>query len=236
MNQLHPHYVAVASDCKAATFRHEIFPSYKAQRPPMPEELRPQLQMIRSVVQAAGIPLLELPGYEADDIIGTLSRQLPPDTEAYIVTTDRDALQLVNDHVSVLVPNARENRIYTPITVEHEYHVTPERIPDLKALMGDASDNIPGVPKVGPKTAVKWLHTYGSLEEVLQHGNQLKGKVGESLRAHREEAILYKHLATIDTNVPLLFCWKALQLNNDLSPLRETLESIGIRAALPHTG
>ncbi len=236
LNQIQPHFVAVASDCKAATFRHDLFPSYKAQRPPMPDELKGQLPLIRQLVGAAGIPIFELPGYEADDVIGTLSVLLPPDTEAFIATTDRDALQLVNPKVSILVPSARENRIYTPETVEHEYHVKPAHIPDLKALMGDASDNIPGVPKVGPKTATKWLQTYGTLENLLQHRHELKGKVGESLRSHSSEVVLYKQLATIDKNVPLLFCWQALTLTRDFAPLREALETIGIRAPLPQTG
>ncbi len=236
LNQIQPHFVAVASDCKAATFRHDLFPSYKAQRPPMPDELRDQLPLIRQLLHAAGIPVFELPGYEADDVIGTLSSLLPTDMEAFVATTDRDALQLVNDRVSILVPNAKENRIYTPATVQHEYRVVPQRIPDLKALMGDASDNIPGVPRVGQKTATKWLQTYDSLENLLEHRQDIKGKVGESLRAHSEQALLYKHLATIHRNVPLLFCWQALTLNTDFSPLRDTLDSIGIRAPLPQTG
>jgi len=236
INQVQPHYVAVASDCSQATFRHNLFPAYKAQRPPMPMELKSQLPLIRRLLDSTGIPVSELPGFEADDIIGTLTRSLPADTEAFVATTDRDTLQLVNDHVSILVPHSRENRIYTPDIVRHDMGVPPERVPDLKALMGDSSDNIPGIPKVGPKTAVKWLAEYESLENLLLYSQRVPGKAGENLRQHQDKALLYKELATIRLDVPTLFCWRALTLQTDFTQLRQTLEELGIRASLPQTG
>ncbi len=235
INQIHPKYLVVAFDNPQPTFRHIMYKDYKANRPPMPDDLRHQIPLIRDVLAACNIPILELPGYEADDVVGTLTRLLPPNTDAYVITMDRDALQLVNDHVSVLVPNSRENKIYTPKIVFYEWNVTPVRIPDLKALMGDSSDNIPGVPKVGKKTAVKWLHQYGTLENILAAADELTGRVGESLREHKNQALLCKDLATIRLDTPIMWCWQSLHLTKDFSPLRKTLADIGIRARLPRT-
>lgn len=233
INQVQPDFLVVASDSKGPTFRHEAFPQYKAQRPPMPEELRSQLPLIKEVLTSCNIPVLELPGFEADDIIGTITNYLPQDTLAYVVTTDRDALQLADEQVTILAPSGKENKIFTPEIVQLEWGISPQLIPDIKALMGDNSDNIPGVPKVGPKTAVKWLCTYGSLEQIIENAHELTGKVGESLREHRDEAVFYKHLATIKRDVPLFYCWQSLRLSPDLGKLKGTLEQIGIRAALP---
>ncbi|NLM25164.1 MAG: hypothetical protein GX208_03480 [Firmicutes bacterium] len=236
INQIHPDYLVVAFDLPQPTFRHLMYGQYKANRPPMPEDLKYQIPIIRQLLAAFKIPILELPGYEADDIVGTLTRCLPSDdTEAYIVTTDRDSLQLVNEQVSVLVPNSKENKIYTPPVVEHEWKVKPALIPDLKALMGDSSDNIPGIPLVGPKTAVKWLEKYGSLEEVLANAEQLPGKAGKNLRNNIDNAKLYKELATIKVNVPITWCWKSLKLVDDFSEVKDVLDEIGIMAKLPNT-
>jgi len=235
IKHIQPRYVVVASDYPEKTFRHHLFPSYKGQRPPMPDELRSQLPLIREVLDSFGIPVIEIPGFEADDVMGTIAQHLPPGITGYIVTTDRDALQLVNDQISIFVPNSKANKIYTPETVEAEWHVPPRLIPDLKALMGDNSDNIPGVPKVGPKTAVKWLQQYGSLEGLLADSEAIKGKVGENLRQYKQEALLYKELATIKTDVPILTCWRSNQLKLDREALRQTLLDIGIAARLPET-
>lgn len=233
INQMQPDYLVVAFDNPKPTFRHLMYSPYKANRPPMPDELQQQFPWIRAVVESCNIPILELPGYEADDIVGTLTCTLPDHTDAYVVTMDRDTLQLVNENVSVLVPNSQANKIYTPDIVRYEWHVPPSLIPDMKALMGDSSDNIPGVPLVGPKTAAKWLAKYGSLENILTNADKLPGKAGANLRKYKEEACLYKQLTTILVNVPLTWCWKSLQLTDDFSPLRDTLERIGIRARLP---
>lgn len=233
INQIQPKYLVVAADHPKPTFRHKMYPKYKANRPPMPKELELQLPMIKTVLAACNIPVLQLAGYEADDLIGTITSSLPHNTEAYIITMDRDTLQLVNEQVSVLVPNSRENKIYTPDTVKYEWHVEPKLIPDLKALMGDASDNIPGIELVGPKTAVKWLTKYGNLENILESANELPGKAGANLRKNRSKVMLYQDLTTIRVSVPIMWCWQSLKLTNDFSPLRSTLAEIGIKAKLP---
>lgn len=233
IDQIQPSYLVVAFDNPEPTFRHKMYDEYKANRPPMPEELKLQLPLIRAILTACKIPILELPGYEADDIIGTITRSLPSNTEAYVVTLDRDTLQLVTDEVSVLVPNSNQNKIYTPDIVKYEWKVSPKLIPDIKALMGDSSDNIPGIPLVGPKTAVKWLKQYGDLDNLLANADRLSGKAGANLRNNPDHALLYRDLATIRVNVPITWCWQSLKLTNNFSQLRETLDEIGIRAKLP---
>ena len=233
INQIQPEYLVVASDHPQPTFRHKMYPKYKANRPPMPKELELQLPMIESVLAACEIPILQLPGYEADDVIGTITNSLPDNIEAYIITIDRDILQLVNEQVSVLIPNSQKNKIYTPDIVRYEWHVDPELIPDLKALMGDASDNIPGIKLVGPKTAVKWLTKYGNLKNILESAKELPGKAGANLRKQRSKAVLYQDLTTIRVNAPIMWCWQSLRLINDFSPLRDTLAELGINAKLP---
>lgn len=235
INHMQPKYLVAVFDHHEPTFRHKLYPQYKANRPPMPEDLQAQLPLIKELLTACSIPIIKLPGYEADDVIGTLTRALPDDTEAYVVTVDRDTLQLVNERVTVLIPNSRENKIYTPDTVKAETQVAPELIPDLKALMGDSSDNIPGISLVGPKTAVKWLKRFGSLEAILAEADQLPGKAGANLRASKELALLYKNLTTIRTNAPIMCCWNHCRLTADFRPLHATLEEIGIRAKLPQT-
>lgn len=235
INQIQPTYVVAAFDYPEPTFRHAMYPEYKANRPPMPEDLKSQLPLIRRILRTGGIPILEMPGFEADDVMGTVSRILPSSTEAYIVTSDRDALQLVNSQVTVLVPDRRENRIYTPQTVAAEWGVSPSQIPDLKALMGDASDNIPGVPLVGRKTAVRWLTHYQDLDALLHQASELRGKAGENLRRFHDSARLYRQLATIRCSAPILWCWQSCRLALDTDALRATLDQIGIRARLPES-
>ena len=233
IEQFQPDYFFVASDHPTPTFRHNLFEDYKAQRPPMPEELRGQIPLIEELVHSLGAPLVQLPGYEADDVIGTITNHTPIDTHCYVITTDRDALQLVDSQVTVVVPNSRANKMFTPELVKHEMGVAPERIPDLKALMGDASDNIPGIPLVGPKTAVRWLTAYGSLDGVLSNSHLLPGKAGTNLAERQEEALLYRHLATIQRDIPTFCCWQAGRLNFDENEVRQTLDTMGIRASIP---
>ncbi|MDI9485630.1 MAG: 5'-3' exonuclease H3TH domain-containing protein [Bacillota bacterium] len=233
MEQFRPDYLFVASDHPSPTFRHELFPDYKAQRPPMPEELRSQLPLIEDVIQSLGAPLVRLEGYEADDVMGTIARHTPDDTHCYIVSTDRDTLQLVSEDVTVIAPNSKANKVFTPEIVTHDMGVPPERIPDLKALMGDSSDNIPGIPLVGPKTAKRWLSLYHSLDGVLENAHLLPGKAGKNLMEGKEDALLYKKLATIEQNVPAYCCWMAGRIAFDERQVRQTLESIGIRASIP---
>ena len=179
LDEEQPDYLVVAIDMPVATFRHEAFGQYKAQRAPMPEALRPQVQMMKDVLEAMHIPLIGVPGFEADDVIGTLARRGEEDgLDVLIVTADRDALQLVDEHVHVLA-NKRgisETILYDPPAVLERYGVTPLQVPDVKALTGDTSDNIPGVPGIGEKTAGKLIAEYGSLENLLDHAERGNGE------------------------------------------------------------
>jgi DNA polymerase-1 len=236
MEQFQPDYLFVASDHPSPTFRHEMFPEYKGHRPPMPEELRGQIQLIEELIASFSVPLISIPGYEADDVIGTITRYAPSSTHCYVITTDRDALQLVAEQVTVIAPNSKANKVFTPELVKHEMGVVPELVPDLKALVGDTSDNIPGIPLVGPKTAVRWLDMFGSLDEIICNAHLLPGKAGSNLQENTENARLYRELATIERNVPTYCCWQAGRLEFSEQEVRETLDSLGIRASIPQVG
>lgn len=201
-----PDYIGVAFDEKAPTFRHKEFTEYKGNRKPMPEELRPQVQAVRDIVAAFNIPQLSMPGYEADDVLGTAAQVCAERGYAtYIVTGDRDMLQLVNKDIRALITRQgiKDLELYDYDKVVETYGVTPAQIPDLKGLTGDKSDNIPGVPGIGPKTAAKLLQQYRSVPELLENLDKLKGKQKELLMEHRENALLSLHLATIDCCVPV---------------------------------
>jgi len=197
----HAHeYLAVVFDPPGETFRNEIYADYKANRPEMPEELRRQIQPLHDIVRALGMPLLAIPGYEADDVIGTLARAATRQgIRTVISTNDKDMAQLVCDDVTIV--NSMEDRVLDKDTVAQKYGVPPEGIVDYLALIGDSVDNIPGVPKVGPKTAAKWLQEYGSLEEIIANAGAIKGKVGENLRACLEQFPMTRELLTIKCDV-----------------------------------
>ena len=197
-----PSHMAVVFDAPGRTFRDELFEQYKANRPSMPEELREQLQPLKDIVRAMGLPLLEVDGVEADDVIGTLARQAGnAGWEVVISTGDKDMAQLVNEGITLL--NTMTGKSLDVAGVEEKFGVPPERIIDYLALVGDTSDNIPGVPRVGPKTAVKWLSQYDDLDGVVEHAGEITGKVGESLREHRENLPLSRQLATIRCDLKL---------------------------------
>lgn len=236
LEQFQPDFFIVASDHPQPTFRHLLYSEYKAQRPPMPQELRGQIPLIEELISSFDAPLLKVPGYEADDVIGTVTNQAPQGLHCYIISSDRDVLQLVSEDVTVVSPNNRANKMFTPELVEYEMGVPPERIPELKALMGDASDNIPGIPLVGPKTAVRWLTAYGSLENILKNSHLLRGKAGENLAERQEEALLYRHLATIKRDIPAVCSWQKGRLSFDSNRIRATLDALGIRASAPRIG
>lgn len=201
-----PRWCAVAFDEHAPTFRHTAYTEYKAGRARTPDELRPQFASIREILTAMGLGVLSLTGYEADDILGTLSLQCrEKGMDALLLTGDRDALQLVDDEITLLLTRKGISEVEecTPARVRELFGVTPEQITDLKGLMGDSSDNIPGVPGVGEKTAVKLLDQYGTLENVLAHGEEIKGKLGEKVRDNAEQARFSKWLATIKRDIPL---------------------------------
>ena len=201
-----PRFCAVAFDEHAPTFRHTEYPEYKAGRARTPDELRPQFDSIKEILSAMGLGVLSLTGYEADDILGTLSLQCRSrGVDALLLTGDRDALQLVDDEITLLLTRKGISEVEecTPARVKELFGVTPEQITDLKGLMGDSSDNIPGVPGVGEKTAVKLLEQYGTLENVLDHGDEIKGKLGEKVRDNADQARFSKWLATIKRDIPL---------------------------------
>ena len=197
-----PAYVAVVFDAKGKTFRDELFPEYKANRPPMPDELRAQVKPIYDIVRAMGLPLLIVEGVEADDVIGTVAAQAPDaGLDTLISTGDKDMAQLVNEHVTLI--NTMNDARLDSAGVKQKFGVPPERIIDYLALIGDTVDNIPGVPKVGPKTAAKWLQEYGSLDEIIANANAVGGKIGEHLRASLEQLPLSRRLTTIKCDVAL---------------------------------
>ena len=202
-----PAAVIVAWDSREKTFRHEEFVEYKAQRKPMPDLLCEQWPYFTELCSAFGFVNLAVPGYEADDILATLARQAEAQKrDTVIVTGDRDALQLAGEHVSIMA-NTRgvtEVKVYDPAAVEERFGVPPRLIPDLIGLKGDSSDNIPGIPGIGEKTAAQLLAEFGGLEEVLAHAAEVSGaKRRELLTEHRELALLSKKLASLEHDAPI---------------------------------
>ena len=199
-----PDYLAVAFDLPAPTFRHKEFAEYKAQRPEMPDDLQSQIPLIKEVISAFNIPLFELEGYEADDILATLARRAEKEgMDVFILTPDKDILQIVGANIKVLSFH-KEGLIYDEDKVRERFGVRPQEMPDLMSLMGDSSDNIPGVPGIGEKTAAKLIQEFESLESVLNNLERIPNKKQrESLKKFSEQAELSKRLATIDEKVPL---------------------------------
>ncbi|HEY5738632.1 MAG TPA: 5'-3' exonuclease H3TH domain-containing protein, partial [Gammaproteobacteria bacterium] len=191
-----PDRVAVVFDAKGKTFRNDIYPEYKANRPPMPDDLREQIEPLHEIIRAQGLPLICVEGVEADDIIGTLSREAVEQGYRVLISTgDKDLAQLVNDKVTLI--NTMSNESLNIDGVREKFQVGAEQIVDYLALMGDSSDNIPGVPKVGPKTAAKWIAEFGSLQNVMDHADQIGGKVGENLRESLDFLPMSYQLATV---------------------------------------
>jgi len=201
-----PTHVAVAFDLKGPTFRHEEYGEYKAGRKPTPDELNEQLDSIHGLLQAMGVRVVAKPGYEADDILGTLSaRAQKSGMPVLLFTGDRDALQLVGDGVEAVLTKRgiTQTERYDSERIRSEWGISPASLIDVKGLMGDASDNIPGIPGVGEKTAVKLIAQYGSVEGVLEHRGEVKGKLGQLLSEYAEQALMSKRLGTIDRDVAL---------------------------------
>jgi DNA polymerase I len=197
-----PDYFAVVFDAKGKNHRHELFPEYKANRPPMPDDLRCQIEPIHNIIRAMGIPLLIIDDVEADDVIGTLAKQAEAEgLDTTISSGDKDLAQLVNENIRLL--NTMSDITLDPEGVLAKFGVPPERIIDYLTLVGDSVDNVPGVPKVGPKTAAKWLNQYGSLEQIVEHAEDIGGKVGESLRDNLDQIPLSKELVTLKLDVEL---------------------------------
>ena len=224
IQDIHPDYVAIVFDAKGKTFRDDLYAEYKANRPPMPDDLGVQIEPIHDFVRAMGLPLLITPGVEADDVIGTLALQAQSHGIKTIISTgDKDMAQLVNDDISLI--NTMSNSRLDEAGVIEKFGVRPDQIIDYLALIGDTSDNVPGVPKVGPKTAMKWLEQYGTLDAIMADADNFKGKIGENLRASLDFLPLSRELVTIKTDVELAETPETLIRGDlDLSTLQTLVE------------
>ena len=201
-----PTHVAAAFDVSRQTFRSERYPEYKANRSSTPDEFRGQIDVTKEVLAALGITVLAEPGFEADDLIATLTTQAEKEGyQVLVVTGDRDSLQLVSDDVTVLYPRKGVSELtrFTPAAVVEKYGLTPEQYPDFAALRGDPSDNLPGIPGVGEKTASKWITEYGSLQALVDNVDSVRGKVGDALRANLASVVLNRELTDLVRDVPL---------------------------------
>jgi len=237
-----PTHWAVAFDRPTPTFRHKMFEEYKAQRPATPEELKSQIKKVHQLVAAFHIPVFEIDGFEADDVLGTLSQQADEQgIETIIVTGDNDMLQAVLPRVKTLAPRRTftDTILYDEQAVEQKYGIKPEQLADLKALAGDVSDNIPGVPGIGEKTATKLLQQYGSLQGIYNHiADITPGKLQNTLREYRTQAFRNKELSTIVKDVPIKLDLKTCQVShydrNEVARLFQELEFINLLPRLPH--
>jgi DNA polymerase-1 len=197
-----PDYIGVVFDAPGKTFRDDLYPAYKAQRPPMPDDLREQIQPLQEIIRAMGLPLLVIPDVEADDVIGTLAtRAAGEGIQTLVSTADKDMAQLVGDHVTLV--NTMTDTLLDRDGVIAKFGVPPERIVDFLSLMGDATDNIPGVAKCGPKTAAKWIQDYGDLDGVIANADRVSGKVGENLREALSQLPLARQLTSIRRDLDL---------------------------------
>jgi DNA polymerase-1 len=243
INELKPTHYAIAFDMKAPTFRHQLFDQYKAQRPKAPEELVNQFGRVRQLVEAFHIPIFELEGYEADDVLGTLSQQASnQDIETIIVTGDADTMQLVSPRVKILYPRPRgsfsDTMLYDEAAVSQKYGVKPEQIADFKALKGDASDNIPGVRGIGEKTAVKLIQQFGSIEQIYDHIDEVTpARLQALLRENEAIARQSKKLATIVIQTPISLnlddCQVSQYDRHQVTELLRELEFVSLLSRLP---
>ncbi len=236
LSEYEPQHVAVIFDAKGKTFRDDLFAEYKAHRAPMPDELVTQIEPIHAVIAAMGIPILQIEGVEADDVIGTLARQAASaGVPALISTGDKDLAQLVDAQVTLV--NTMTDTVLNRDGVIEKFGVPPERIVDYLSLVGDTSDNIPGVPGVGPKTAAKWLQQYDSLDNVVAHAADIGGKVGENLRAALQQLPLARKLCTIHCEVPLeLGPADLIRRPPDIARLRELYRQLEFKHWLAELG
>lgn len=221
-----PKQIAVVFDAKGKTFRDEWYPAYKAHRPPMPTELSSQFEPLVELLKAMGLPLLIVEGVEADDVIGTLAHQASKQGLSVVISTsDKDMAQLVNEHVTLV--NTMSNQTLDPAGVKEKFGITPSQIIDYLTLVGDTTDNIPGVNKCGPKTAVKWLTQYQTLDNLIAEAHVIEGKIGDYLRASISQLPLSKKLATIKTDLEL-----PLTLNDLTLQMADTEQLINLTREL----
>lgn len=206
IQDLKPDSIAVAFDVKEPTFRHIEFKKYQSQRPPTAEDLSSQFEKARDFFKAVGVPIYSKPGFEADDVIGTIAAQgIKTSDEVVIITGDRDLLQLVNEKVKLYMPitGLSNAKLYGEVEAEERMGVAPIQIPDYKALVGDQSDNYPGVAGIGPKTAIKLLEKYKSVDNIYAHLDSIEPNTRQKLVSKKDDAILFYKLATIVKNVPI---------------------------------
>jgi DNA polymerase I len=231
-----PDMLAVAMDSKTPTFRTKIYPEYKAHRPPMPDDMPAQINRIEQILDAMNVPVLRLNGFEADDVIGTLAKKAAADGyDCLICSGDKDVLQLLDDHISTF--DIKTDTRTDVVTMVEQMGVTPQQFIDCLALQGDASDNVPGVPDVGPKTALEWIRKYGSIDNLYEHIDEIKGKRGDNLRKFKDIAIMSKELVTIDCNVPLQIDYNALTLKKfNEAKLAEIFTELGFNRLLTQLG
>lgn len=229
IEQYQPEKMAVIFDAKGKTFRHEMYDEYKAHRPPMPDELRSQIEPIHEIVKALGLPLLVIEGVEADDVMGTFAQQATEAKhETLISTGDKDLAQLVNEHVTLI--NTMNDTLSTPDSVVEKFGVRPDQIIDYLALVGDSADNIPGIPKCGPKTAVKWLSSFGNIDNLIENSPMIGGKIGENLRNNIDQLKLSRELTTIKLDCDLPVSLEAIERTQpDLERLQELFKEYDLR-------
>lgn len=236
LEQEKPEYLAVAFDT-GKTFRNELFPDYKATRAKMPDDLRPQIERIRQMIDAFHLPRLEKEGVEADDVLGSIATQaVEQGLGVKIITGDRDLLQLVNDRIIVNLPGSRlaDAKNYSAADVKEYLGVEPEQVVDYKALVGDTSDNIPGVPGIGPKTAVTLLQTYHTLDALYQHLDEIPGKTGEKLRVGKESAYLSQELARIKKDVGVRLVLEDARTDHlDIASVENLFRELEFRTLIP---
>jgi DNA polymerase I len=229
-----PTHVAVAFDLSRETFRSEIFPQYKAQRESSPAEFKGQVELIKEVLEALDIPVVTAEGFEADDIIATLVDQAEKaGAQTRIVTGDRDAFQLIDALTTVLYPRKGVSDLarMTPEAVQEKYDIDPQQYVDYAALRGDPSDNLPGIPGVGEKTAAKWLNTYGDLQGIIDRADEVPGKVGMALREHIGQVLINRSLSELRRDVPVHLQWSDLGwTGGDASRVDEVLDALQFRA------
>ena len=231
-----PDMLVVAMDSKEPTFRTEIYSEYKAHRPPMPEDMPSQIARIEQILEAMNIPILRLAGYEADDIIGTLAKKAAADGhDTLICSNDKDVLQLLDEHISAF--SIKKDTVTDVAAMVEQIGIAPEQFIDCLALQGDTSDNVPGIPDVGPKTALAWIQKYGSIDNLYEHADEIKGKRGDNLRNYRDQADLSKTLVTIDCSVPLeMDCGSFAMKKFNETKLVEIFTELGFNRLLTQLG
>jgi DNA polymerase-1 len=228
-----PHYIFCAFDLPGKTFRSEIYAEYKANRSEMPDDLKPQIGFVHEILEAMNVPQLSLPGYEADDIIATVARLTSEQHgNCVIVTNDKDCRQLINEHVSIF--NFRKQIFYKTEELRADWGITPSQVVDFQTLVGDSTDNIPGVQKVGPKTATELLQQFGTLEGIYENIEKITGKKKEHLLDGKESAMLSRRLVQLSAHVPVEITWSEYQ-GIDEAKLSALFQRFGFKSLMEKT-